>query len=156
MNYHVSQFHKNVKTMFARNYYIVFKRIDNDQVIPPSALQSIDEGATLITIKNNETIGQKPSQFASDRSFWVPTQISDINNPRCNHCQSTHDPESNCIFYNNITDYMENEFPEYCKSGEWGCCALTEEPLKDLQESKPDGFLIETINRGKFWVWLKE
>lgn len=58
-------------TAMGRHGYISISRIDDDDIIPPSSFHSMDDGKTLNPILNVLTIGQKPSAFSPQRSFWI-------------------------------------------------------------------------------------
>jgi hypothetical protein len=58
-------------TAMGRKGYISITRIDENDVIPPSSFHSMDNGKTLNPVINIDTIGQKPSDFSPERSFWI-------------------------------------------------------------------------------------
>lgn len=54
---------------------IVLRKLEKHEVIQGGDLHSMDDGKTLATIKNQDSIGQRPEHFHKDRSFW---RINDI------------------------------------------------------------------------------
>ncbi len=63
-------------TSMGRNGYIHIKKLEDNEKITPCCYHSLDGGRTLKPIVNIDTIGQKPSDFSSGRSFWKVVQIS--------------------------------------------------------------------------------
>lgn len=57
-------------TSAGRNGYIQIDRLEDDEIITPNCYHSMNDGRTLVPIANIGTIGQKPSDFSKDRSFW--------------------------------------------------------------------------------------
>ena len=56
---------------------LTFRRLLGDEIIPPSAMHSIDEGKTLMPVMSESTVGDVPNSFNRDRSFWIPYDAQD-------------------------------------------------------------------------------
>jgi hypothetical protein len=56
---------------------VTFVRLDENAIIAPCDFHSMDGGQNLHQILHPETIGQRPSDFSPDRSFWRPTHIQE-------------------------------------------------------------------------------
>lgn len=52
-----------------------FLKLNAYEYIREGDLHSLDEGQTLNVILNEDTIGQRPIDFAKDRSFWREIKI---------------------------------------------------------------------------------
>lgn len=48
-----------------------FRELDFGEQIPIGAFHSLDGGKTLFPVINENTFGQTPADFSSNRSFWV-------------------------------------------------------------------------------------
>ena len=57
------------KRLYPNGDSIRVQRIGNDDLIPAGALQTFGDG--LLRPISADSIGSKPSQFSTDRSFWI-------------------------------------------------------------------------------------
>jgi hypothetical protein len=54
-----------------------FRKLELHEKIRPCDFHSMDNGATLNPIINQESIGESPKDFSTDRSFWRVIAIED-------------------------------------------------------------------------------
>lgn len=60
-------------------FVIEFRQVEQDETIAPSDFHSLDGGMqSMFKILNADTVGQKPSDFSPDRTFWRPTLIRTV------------------------------------------------------------------------------
>jgi hypothetical protein len=57
-----------MKTIY---FVVAFEKLGQHDEIPLCAFHSLDDGETLSTIKDSETVGLTPADFGDDRSFWI-------------------------------------------------------------------------------------
>lgn len=75
LNVFISNIKININSMKKK---ITLRKLAQNELIPPGAYHSLDDGKTIYPIVNQDTIGDIPSRFAHDRSFWVITNMENI------------------------------------------------------------------------------
>ena len=58
-----------------------WRKLGMDELILSTDYHSLDDGLTKMPVVNPETVGQTPSQFSKDRTFWRMTVEDDTLKP---------------------------------------------------------------------------
>lgn len=59
---------------------VTFRKLESHEKIRLCDFHSLDEGKMILPIVNTESVGDTPSEFSPERSFWRVVGIQNVGN----------------------------------------------------------------------------